>query len=160
MFINEQALFIFMAEQEMQVDFTQAFNEMANRLRVLESKQNLFSEKLLVMNQNMIEEYKKTTKEVKVLSMEIKDLKKDLENVKNIIRHLTEEAGRFAKQSDLKVLEKYIKLWDPMSFVTEKDVQKLIDEALHTHKGSVSEEHAHRHTSESSARHAKEGPEE
>ncbi|MBI5797627.1 hypothetical protein HZA98_01845 [Candidatus Woesearchaeota archaeon] len=149
-----------MAEQEMQVDFTQAFNEMANRLRVLESKQNLFSEKLLVMNQNMIEEYKKTTREVKVLDMEIKDLKKDLENIKNIVRHLTDEAGRFAKQSDLKVLEKYIKLWNPMSFVTEKDVQKLIDEALHGHKDSVHEEHAHGHTSESSARHAKEGSEE
>ena len=48
-----------MAEEQMQVDFTQLVNEIANRLRILESKQGLLSEKMLVMNQNMVEEYKK-----------------------------------------------------------------------------------------------------
>ena len=42
-----------MAEEQMQVDFTQLVNEIANRLRILESKQGLLSEKMLVMNQNM-----------------------------------------------------------------------------------------------------------
>ena len=119
-----------MAQEQMQVDYGQAINELANRLRILESKQSLLSEKLLVMNQNMIEEYKKVIKETKALDTEIKDMKKDLANVKNIVRHLTEETGKFAKQSDLKVLEKYIKLWNPMNFVSEKQVQEMILAAL------------------------------
>jgi len=119
-----------MAQEQMQVDFTQAVNELANRLRILESKQSLLSEKLLVMNQNMIEEYKKVMKETKVLDMDIKDMKKDIANVKNIVKHLTEEAGKFAKQSDVKVLEKYIKLWSPMNFVSEKQVKDMIRVAL------------------------------
>jgi hypothetical protein len=117
-----------MADEQAQVDFTQIVNEIANRLRILESKQSLLSEKMLVMNQNMIEEYRKTLKDVKVMDAEIKDLKKELENVKNIVRHFSEEAGKFAKQSDVKVLEKYIKLWDPLKFVTEKEVRKIIKE--------------------------------
>jgi len=125
-----------MAQEQMQVDFTQVVNELANRLRILESKQSLLSEKMLVMNQNMIEEYKKLIKEIRAMDMETKDIKKDVVNIKNIVRHLTEEASRFAKQSDLKVLEKYIKLWNPMTFVTEKDVQAMIEAALHTRKSS------------------------
>lgn len=119
-----------MPPEQMQVDFTQAINELANRLRILESKQGLLSEKLLVMNQNMVEEYKKVMKEIKVIDLELKEAKKELANVKNIVRHLTEEAGKFAKQSDLKVLEKYIKLWSPMNFVTEEHVRKMIQAAL------------------------------
>ena len=119
-----------MAQEQMQVDFTQIINELANRLRILESKQSLLSEKLLVMNQNMIEEYKKVIKDIKITDMETKEIKKDLTNLKNIVKHLTEEAGKFAQQKDVKVLEKYIKLWSPMNFVTEKQVQDMIRAAL------------------------------
>ena len=119
-----------MAQEQMQVDYAQAFNELANRLRILESKQSLLSEKMLVMNQNMIEEYKKVIKEIKIIDMETKELKKELATLKNIVKHLTEEASKFAKESDVKVLEKYIKLWSPMHFVTEKEVQEMIRLAL------------------------------
>lgn len=122
-----------MAEEQMQVDFTQIVNELANRLRILESKQNLFSEKLLVMNQNMVEEYKRVSKDLKAFHSQMKDLEKDLANVKNIVKHLTEETGQFARQSDVKALEKYINIWDPLQFVTEKEVQKLISAALKQH---------------------------
>ncbi|HLC22778.1 MAG TPA: hypothetical protein VJJ79_03325 [Candidatus Nanoarchaeia archaeon] len=122
-----------MAEEQMQVDFTRIVNELANRLRILESKQSLLSEKLLVMNQNMVEEYKRVSKDLKAFNVQMKDLEKDLANVKNIVKHLTEETGQFARQSDVKALEKYINIWDPLQFVTEKEVQKLISAALKQH---------------------------
>jgi len=132
-----------MADEQMQVDFTQVVNEIANRLRILESKQSLLSEKMLVMNQNMVEEYKKTIKEIKAVDGDLKSLKMDLDNVKNIVRHFSEEASKFAKQSDVKVLEKYIKLWDPLKFVTEKEVREIIkDELKHKKEGNT-----HGHTS-------------
>ena len=141
-----------MAQDQMQVDFTQIVNELANRLRILESKQSLLSEKMLVMNQNMIEEYKKVIKEIKVIDMDTKEIKKDLSNVKNIVKHLTEEAGKFAQQKDVKVLEKYIKLWSPMDFVTEKQVEDMIHTALKDqmshHKTTKVDHGTHRHTSE------------
>ncbi|MBS3170588.1 hypothetical protein J4223_02310 [Candidatus Woesearchaeota archaeon] len=133
-----------MAEEQMQVDFTQLVNEIANRLRILESKQGLLSEKMLVMNQNMVEEYKKTLKEIKAIDADFKAVKMDLENVKNIVRHFSEEASKFAKQNDVKVLEKYIKLWDPLKFVTEKEVRDIIKDELKHKK----EDKKHGHTSE------------
>ena len=76
----------------------------------------------------------------------MKDLKKDMEHLKTIVKHLSEEAGKFAKDSDVKVLEKYIKLWSPLRFVTEKEVQQMISEALKDHRER--KEHAQRPASE------------
>lgn len=108
----------------------QALIELTNRIRVIESKNSLLSERMLVMNQNMIEEYKKIIREVKSLEGEISDMKNDLNNLKNIIKHLTEEARNFARKDSLKILEKYINLWNPLTFVTTAEVKKLVEEEV------------------------------
>ncbi len=117
--------------------------ELTNRLRVLESKQSLLGERLLVVNQNMIEEYKKLMKRIKSVDEEIKDIKNDVRNVKNILKHLAEEAKTFAKKDSLKVLEKYINLWNPLNFVTETDVQNIVRREIEESK------HGKRRTSHS-----------
>jgi len=104
--------------------------ELTNRIRVIESKNSLLSERMLVMNQNMIEEYKKMIREVKSLEAEIGDMKNDLNNLKNIIKHLTEEAKNFARKDSLKILEKYINLWNPLTFVTTTEVKRLVEEEV------------------------------
>ncbi|MFH1636929.1 MAG: hypothetical protein ABIB71_00725 [Candidatus Woesearchaeota archaeon] len=111
--------------------------EIVNRIRVLESKYTQLGERVLVINQNLIEQYKRLTKEIRGTEASIKDLKNDLNNVKNILKHLTEEASDFAKKDSLKVLEKYINLWNPLNFVTESDVKRIIKEnASSTNSGS------------------------
>jgi len=116
-----------MTEQIQQISpEQQIIYEMVNRIRILESKQNLFSEKLLVMNQNMIEEHKKVMEGIKKVSGSLKGMEEDLDNVRNVVRHLSEEASKFAIKADVKVLEKYINLWDPLKFVTESDVMEMI----------------------------------
>jgi len=71
-----------MGQEQGQVDFTQAMNELANRLRVLESKHGTYAEKLLVMNQNMIEEHKKTISEIKSVRQDLVNINKDIEVMK------------------------------------------------------------------------------
>lgn len=104
--------------------------ELVNRVRILESKYSLMSERLLIVNQNMIEHHKKLVKEFKAGEMEIKDIKNDLEKVKNILKHLSEEAANFARKDEIKLLEKYIKMWNPINFITETDVKNLLQREL------------------------------
>jgi hypothetical protein len=119
-----------MAPEQLQVNFTQAINELANRLRLLEGKQNLFSEKLIVMNTNMIEEYKKVVSTIKALNEDRKRLEGDVSNLKNVIKHLTEEASKFAREDKVKELQKYIEMWNPLHFVTESEVKLIIERTL------------------------------
>jgi len=115
-----------MANEQQGQDLAFVLNDLNARIRVLENKYSLFGERLLVINQNMIEEYKKIMRKMKAVDDELKEFKKDLYNVKEIISGLTKEIKLFARKDNLKVLEKYINLWNPMNFVTEKDVDNLI----------------------------------
>lgn len=117
-----------MVSTQEQEDPTQILTELVNRIRVLESKQSLFNERLLLVNQNMIEEFKAFMTEVKTIRIGIAETNKDVKNMKNIIKHLSEEAGNFARKDNVMVLEKYINLWNPLRFVTREEVEKLIDE--------------------------------
>lgn len=113
-------------EQGGEQDLGFILNDLNARIRVLENKYSLFGERLLIINQNMIEEYKKLMRHLKGVETDIKEFKKDLFNVKEIISGLTKEMRLFARKDSLHVLEKYINLWNPMNFVTEKDVANLM----------------------------------
>ena len=43
------------------------------------------------------------------------------------MKHLLKELELFARKEDVKFLEKYINLWNPMKFVTEQDVKNLLE---------------------------------
>ena len=83
------------------------YEDSFERVRILESKYNIMRERLLLINQNMIDEYKKLNEDIKIIEDELKELKKD----------------------SLKVLEKYINMWNPLNFVTEEDVLNIIKQS-------------------------------
>ena len=108
---------------ELQQDFSEQ-----ERLRLIEAKYTLMRDRLLIINQNMIDQYKRMNKEISLLREEIKDIKKTSYDLKEIIEHLVSEMRFFAKIEHVKVIEKYINFWNPLNFTTEKDVRRIIEE--------------------------------
>lgn len=104
--------------------------DMNSRVRDLEGKYNMLRDRVLIINQNMVEEYKKTLNELRVVNSDIKDIKKEMFQIKEALRHLVQEIDFFARKEDVKLLEKYINLWNPMNFTTEKEVIKIVQDEL------------------------------
>jgi hypothetical protein len=115
-----------MADATQEVNLSYVLSDLNARVRVLESKYSLFGERLLIINQNMIEEYKKTLRDMKAVQSEISDLKKEVFYLKEVLDDFNKEFDMFARKDSVKVLEKYINLWNPMNFVTEKEVINII----------------------------------
>ena len=115
-------------------DVTYILAEVNNRVRTLESKYDLFGERLLVVNQNMIEEYKRILKEMKVMSDELRELKAEITEAKVVVKNIVGELDLFARKESVKVLEKYLNLWSPLNFITEEELNKAIEERLSTPK--------------------------
>ncbi len=109
------------AQENPQVDVT-------NRIRELEGKYNLLRDRVLIINNNMIEEYKKIIGEIRAADEDIRHIKTDIFNIKESIKHIIKDLELFAKKEEVKYLEKYINLWNPMKFTTEDDVRKIIEE--------------------------------
>jgi len=123
--------------EEYQTDLNYILSDLNIRTRTLEGKYNILGERLLVVNQNMIEEYKKIIKEAKTHEDDIIELKKEIENLKEILKQILKEIDSFAKKENIKVLEKYINLWNPLKFVTEQEVEELIKKQLEQKKGDI-----------------------
>ena len=98
--------------------------EITNRIRILENKYTQMRERLFLINQNMIDQYKKIIEETQDINIEIKDIKNDLFTIKEALNHIINEMGSFARKENLKVLEKYINLLDPLSFVTHNQLEE------------------------------------
>ena len=76
----------------------------------------------------MIEEYKKIRKHLQLMDTDVRKLKEDMIKVNDIFQKMIKEMDLFARKENLKILEKYITLWNPMNFVTEDEVVRIINE--------------------------------
>ncbi|MEK6951780.1 MAG: hypothetical protein AABX29_02085 [Nanoarchaeota archaeon] len=120
-----------MAEAAYQ-DINPVLSDIINRIRTLESKYNLLGERLLIVNQNMLAQYKKNLPEFKAINSDIREIKSELFKLKEVIKDLAKEMQFFATKEDIKVLEKYINLWNPIKFITEEELDKILEEKLKT----------------------------
>ena len=108
----------------------QNMNEMAARLRVLESKVNLVKNDLSITNTNLLEENKRQLAKIRIQEQELKETKHELQMTKETIKHLIEESSEFARKQDLKVLEKYINMWNPLKYITETEAKEIAKRQL------------------------------
>ncbi len=101
-----------------------------NRLRVLEERYTNLQTELRVTEENMIRRGKKVTTDIKTLTLDINELRKEINDIKDKVLMIIKELQSCAKREDVKVLQKYIEMWEPMNFVTHKEVEEIIDEKL------------------------------
>ncbi len=113
-----------------QYDYSQDFIQISRRLKVLEEGISNLRKKILVNEQNDLSRYKKILLEEKTTLTELKELKKEIESMKIIIKEVISELKNSARKTDLDVFKRYIDMWNPINFVTENTVEKLIDEKL------------------------------
>ncbi len=96
------------------------------RVRVLEERYNNLRRKSQLTEQNMLATNKKSITDIKALTTEIDDIKKEVDIIKSTIRQVIDELKKTAKREEVKVLSKYINLWEPIKFVTHEEVEKIV----------------------------------
>ena len=116
-----------MAQQRVQQSGEDVLLELASRVRSMEGQYNLLRDRTLLVNQNLVTSHKKAQGDLQSVASDIAQLKHDIFALKETVRHLVGELQQFARTEEVKVLEKYINLWNPMRFVTEDDVKKIME---------------------------------
>lgn len=102
--------------------------DLSSRLRMLEERYQQLREDVEMVNENMVDGYKDLVKETKDLNLMLKELKAQIAEVNKAINSIVKEAENFARKDSLRVLEKYINIWNPLNFTTEEDVKKIIEQ--------------------------------
>lgn len=109
---------------------SQELESTINRLRVLEERYTNVQLELRVTEENMIRRNKKQATDIKALTLDINELRKEINEIKDKVLMVIKELQSFAKKEDVKVMQRYLDMWEPMNFVTRKEINEIIDEKL------------------------------
>jgi len=101
-----------------------------SRLRVLEERFTNLQTELRVTEENMIKRKKKLTTDIKTVTSDLGELRKEIQEIKEKVLMVIKEIQGCAKKSDIDVMKKYIEMWEPMNFVTHKEIDEIISEKL------------------------------
>jgi len=101
-------------------------SDLDRRLRVLEERYSNLRKKIQLSDQNMIESERSFGKELHGFSDEILELKRNTNDFSDKILMFDSEMENVAMKSDVKVVEKYLGLWNPSNFVTRKELKDYL----------------------------------
>jgi len=103
----------------------QYFTETSTKVRDLEEKQRIIKDRILLIGQNLIE----MKEDVHIAFLDIKKdieiMKRDIERLKSFFETASGEFSKFAKKEELEILSRQAKMFQPLAFVTKKDLEKL-----------------------------------
>ncbi len=120
-------------QQEAAQDFsgiTSDVNTLSRRLRLLEEGFTNLRRFFQVTEENMIAKHKHFSAEIKTLASDIMEIRKEIQEVREKLMLVIRELQTVARKEEVKVLEKYINLWNPVKFVTQNEVEQIISEVL------------------------------
>lgn len=106
------------------------FSEFSTKIADIEGKYEMLRERMLLSNESFLKTRDNVNKEVRILKDEIREIKDEIEKIKETIQHLLTETDNYARKEELRILERYIKIWEPLKFVKVDEVQKMIDDSL------------------------------
>lgn len=105
-------------------------NTLSRRLRLLEESFANLRRFFQVTEGNMIEKHKHFSAEIKTINSDIMEVRKEVQDIRDKLLLVIKELQSVARKDEVKVLEKYINLWNPIKFVTQNEVGQIIDEIL------------------------------
>jgi chromosome segregation ATPase len=108
--------------------------ELTRRLRTIEERYNTMQTKSQFIEHNMLSYHKQALGETKTLNSDVREVKRELAEIKDKILALIKEIQLSAKKDEIKILERYINMWEPVNFVTRNEVADIIKEILEERK--------------------------
>lgn len=100
--------------------------DLDRRLRILEERYGNIRKKLQLTDQNIIESERGFVKDLKTVNEDTLKLKKQVNDYSEKISIFNDEINQTAKRTDIKLIEKYLDLWDPKNFVTRKELKEYL----------------------------------
>ena len=109
---------------------TNDINSLSRRLKLLEEGFTNLRRFLQVTEENIISRNKHHSAESKTVNSDIMELRKELQETRDKLALVIRELHTVARKDEVKVLEKYINLWNPIKFVSQNEIEGIINEVL------------------------------
>ena len=105
-------------------------NSISRRLKLIEEGTTNLRRFFQVTEENIIAKNKHYSAEIKTITSDIMETRKEILEVKEKLSLVIRELQTVARKEDVKILEKYINLWNPIKFVSQNEIDGIINEIL------------------------------
>lgn len=110
--------------------YNSIITEIGVRISELEEKQRLLKDRLLLIGNNLIsfkEEYESQLLELK---NSVKTIESDVKSIKQMNQRIISELSNSARKSELEILKRQAKIFQPLEFIRQSEIRKIIKEEL------------------------------
>ena len=108
--------------------------ELRESLKIFDQRLSQLKDTIRMVDQNNIDKYKETKELLQGLSSSVSSNKTQVLELEDAMDRLSKQLEKFAKQQDIKVIEKYLEFIDPSRFLSKEDVIKIVDEYMSSKK--------------------------
>ena len=114
-----------MVEQQ---DYLPIASELNTKLRDIEEKQRLIKDRMLLIGQNLVDFREEAEKNISVLKAETELIKQEILKIKSTLERIIEELSGLARKEEVMILQRQLKMFQPLQFARMEDVEKMIKE--------------------------------
>ncbi|MFH1589519.1 MAG: hypothetical protein ABIB43_03050 [archaeon] len=101
---------------------------MGSRLRVLEERYTNVRKKTQMTDQNLLEFEKDIRIDIRSLNEDLLEIKRSISEINEKMMQMASELKISVRQSEFRVVEKYVDMWQPMDFVTKDQFNKYLED--------------------------------
>ena len=109
---------------------TNEVNSLSRRIRLLEESSANLRRFFQVTEENAITRNKHYSAEIKTINSDISEIRKEMQETREKLLLVIKELQSVARKEEVKVLEKYINLWNPVKFVSQNEIESIINEVI------------------------------
>ena len=104
--------------------------EFSARLNEIEEKQRLIKDRLLLIGENLISTKEEYDTEISEIKKQIKQIEFEIKTIKQLNQRIINEIGNFARKAELEILERKMKIFQPLEFARIQDIKKIVKEEM------------------------------
>ncbi|MEK6901551.1 MAG: hypothetical protein AABX37_04365 [Nanoarchaeota archaeon] len=98
----------------------------------LESKVNALLREMNVIKTDVMKKQSQLRGDARVMNDDLLELKREQERINQKLDLIIKELKQTAGSDELQTIKRYMELWNPLNFVTQRDLERAIDARLTT----------------------------
>lgn len=115
-------------QDEKVMEVSRKISDLLSRLRLLEERYGNLRREHQTTSQNMIDHHQQLSKQQRKLSDQLLEAKRTIKDLSDQIGMMKGELADSAKSHQVIAIERYVDLWQPLSFITREEAERIIQE--------------------------------
>lgn len=104
--------------------------DFSSHLNSLEEKMQLLRERVSILSQTLLKQSDRLNSELSGIKSDLNRIKDDHEKLKETIDHIVFESSTFARKDEVLSAQRFMKLFEPLNFVSEEEVKKIVSQMI------------------------------